>query len=88
MGIFDDGDEPFRGQKYKDLKSQCIKKGVLFTDSLFPPSGRSLYYSRSAPGDVVWKRPTVSLSWFHSVFYYNKQVSNPERLLISTIRIT
>lgn len=56
MGLFDDT-VPFKGQRYKDLKSNCIKKGVLFTDPVFPPSGRSLYYSRPAPSDIVWKRP-------------------------------
>lgn len=60
MGLFDDT-VPFKGQRYKDLKNNCIKKGVLFTDPVFPPSGRSLYYSRAAPSDIVWKRPKVSV---------------------------
>ncbi|KAL4220104.1 Calpain-6 [Mactra antiquata] len=56
MGLFDDT-VPFKGQKYKDLKNNCIKKGVLFRDPTFPPQGSTLYYSRQAPADIVWKRP-------------------------------
>ena len=58
MGFFDDT-VPFKGQKYKEIKNNCIKKGALFVDPVFPPSGRSLYYKRQAPSDIVWKRPGV-----------------------------
>ena len=59
MGLFSDT-VPFKGQKYAEIKSNCIKKGALFVDPTFPPSGRSLYYKRAAPSDIVWKRPGVS----------------------------
>ncbi|KAL5003952.1 hypothetical protein ScPMuIL_017408 [Solemya velum] len=48
---------PFKGQKYNKLKKQCLKAGKLFVDSTFPPNGNSLFYSRTAPADIVWKRP-------------------------------
>nr|XP_022343064.1 calpain-5-like [Crassostrea virginica]XP_022343065.1 calpain-5-like [Crassostrea virginica] len=49
--------KPFKGQKYHKIKKECIKKKTLFRDSEFPPEGLSLFYSKSPPGDVVWKRP-------------------------------
>ena len=58
MGLFSET-APFKGQKYKDIKSNCIKKGALFVDPTFPPSGKSLYFSTNTPRDIVWKRPGV-----------------------------
>ncbi|XP_048247268.1 calpain-5-like [Haliotis rufescens] len=48
---------PRKGQKYGKLKRKCVKKNALFLDGEFPPSGSSLFYSRPAPADIVWKRP-------------------------------
>lgn len=49
--------KPFKNQKYQKIKKECIKKRALFRDSEFPPEGASLFYSRAAPADIVWKRP-------------------------------
>lgn len=59
MGLFD-STEPFKGQVYKDLKNKAIKSGALFTDPNFPPRGSSIYFSKPAPTDIIWKRPGVS----------------------------
>ena len=70
MGLFDNT-VPFKGQKYKEIKNNCIKKGALFVDPVFPPSGRSLYFKRAAPQDIVWKRPgvsTVKLQWLEQLW--------------------
>lgn len=47
----------YKGQRYKKLKAECLKANKLFTDPEFPPRSRSLYFSRQAPADIVWKRP-------------------------------
>lgn len=49
--------KPYKGQKYQKIKKECIKKKTLFRDSEFPPEGPSLFYSKAAPADIVWKRP-------------------------------
>ncbi|XP_052217041.1 calpain-5-like [Dreissena polymorpha] len=56
MGLFD-STVPFKGQVYKDLKNKAIKSGALFTDPEFPPRGSSIYFSKPAPTDIIWKRP-------------------------------
>ncbi|XP_073214949.1 calpain-6 isoform X2 [Lepidochelys kempii] len=47
----------FKGQKYHELKQQCIKQRRLFEDPEFPASDESLFYNRCPPGRVEWKRP-------------------------------
>ncbi|KAM4675585.1 calpain-5-like [Discoglossus pictus] len=47
----------YQGQHYKQIKDGCRSKGRLFEDPTFPASDRSIYYSRSPPPGVVWKRP-------------------------------
>ncbi|PVD18345.1 hypothetical protein C0Q70_20894 [Pomacea canaliculata] len=49
--------EPFKGQRYAKLRRRCVRKNKLFVDGEFPPTGSSLYFSRSPPADIVWKRP-------------------------------
>ncbi|XP_077682697.1 calpain-6 isoform X2 [Eretmochelys imbricata] len=49
----------FKGQKYHELKQQCIKQRRLFEDPEFPASDESLFYNRCPPGRVEWKRPKV-----------------------------
>ncbi|WAR28550.1 CAN5-like protein [Mya arenaria] len=56
MGLFETN-HPFKGQVFKDIRSKCIKAGSLFKDPTFPPTGSSIYYSKSCPADIVWKRP-------------------------------
>ncbi|XP_075291847.1 calpain-6 isoform X2 [Opisthocomus hoazin] len=47
----------FRGQKYHELKEQCIQQRWLFEDSEFPASDESLFYQSAPPRKVEWKRP-------------------------------
>lgn len=47
----------FQDQHYDRLRNQCRQQGRLFEDPNFPASNHSLYYSRSPPGVVEWKRP-------------------------------
>ncbi|XP_064173924.1 calpain-8 [Anguilla rostrata] len=52
----------FSKQDYSSLKTQCLEKGVLFEDNLFPASHRSLGYNElgqysSKTKGLVWKRP-------------------------------
>lgn len=49
--------KPYKGQRYQKIKKECIRKKTLFRDSEFPPEGPSLFYSKAAPADIVWKRP-------------------------------
>jgi calpain-5 len=51
----------YKGQRYKRLKTECLKANKLFTDPEFPPQSKSLYFSRQAPADIVWKRPQVCI---------------------------
>ncbi|XP_060079370.1 calpain-5-like [Ylistrum balloti] len=53
-----DSTVPYKGQKYYKIKSSCSRGGKLFVDKDFPPSGSSLFFSRPAPADIVWKRPS------------------------------
>lgn len=56
LGLFDSA-IPFKGQKYSKLKDQAVSSGQLFEDPEFPPASSSLFHSKSAPSDIVWKRP-------------------------------
>ncbi|XP_030066111.1 calpain-6 [Microcaecilia unicolor] len=47
----------FKHQSYRDLKQQCVRHKQLFEDPEFPAEDNSLFYSRSPPGRVEWKRP-------------------------------
>ncbi|XP_077164241.1 calpain-6 [Paroedura picta] len=49
--------KPFKGQKYHELKLQCIDQKKLFEDPEFPASDASLFYSGPPPRAVEWKRP-------------------------------
>ncbi|GFS03543.1 calpain-5 [Elysia marginata] len=57
MGCGGREDTPFKGQHYKKLRRRCLSKNKLFVDGEFPPTGSSLFFSRPAPADIVWKRP-------------------------------
>jgi len=46
----------FRGQKFSSLRKDCLKKGELFQDPEFPPTNKSLFYSKQDK-DIEWKRP-------------------------------
>ncbi|XP_073407780.1 calpain-5-like [Dendrobates tinctorius] len=47
----------FQDQHYDRIKNQCRQRSCLFEDPNFPASNQSLYYSRSPPRVVEWKRP-------------------------------
>lgn len=59
LGLFDSA-VPYKDQHYNKLKKQCISKGELFVDPIFPPDSKSLFYSK-VEKDIVWKRPGVSI---------------------------
>ncbi|XP_069502379.1 calpain-1 catalytic subunit-like [Ambystoma mexicanum] len=53
---------PYLGQKYQELRQQCLQKGALFEDPLFPASPASVGYSELGPRSekargITWKRP-------------------------------
>ncbi|XP_048885837.1 calpain-5-like isoform X1 [Brienomyrus brachyistius] len=47
----------FQNQNYYKLKRDCLRQGVLFQDPLFLPTAQSLFYRRSLPPGLTWKRP-------------------------------
>ncbi|XP_066538035.1 calpain-5-like [Hoplias malabaricus] len=47
----------FQGQNYHKLKRACLRRGALFQDPNFPTSARSLFYKRTPPAGLTWKRP-------------------------------
>ncbi|NWW74941.1 CAN5 protein, partial [Climacteris rufus] len=47
----------FRGQRYQELKGQCLQQGRLFQDPEFPASEGALYYQPTAAEKVQWRRP-------------------------------
>lgn len=47
---------PYKNQVYEQLQPQYNAKN-LFCDDEFPPSEMSLYYTRTAPRNIRWKRP-------------------------------
>ena len=51
---------PFKGQKYEELRKQHGPDN-LFEDPEFPANDKSLFYKRSSPGNIEWKRPGVSV---------------------------
>ena len=51
---------PYKGQKYLDIKNQCLRDGTLFEDPEFPAIESSLFFSgKKPPKPFVWKRPKV-----------------------------
>ena len=60
VGLFSNP-EPYAGQKYSDLKSQCKSSGQLFVDPEFPATYSSLFRggAKKIP-DIEWKRPKVT----------------------------
>uniref|UniRef100_A0A3B4U5E4 Calpain 6 n=1 Tax=Seriola dumerili TaxID=41447 RepID=A0A3B4U5E4_SERDU len=51
---------PYKNQHYADLRRNCIQDKKLFEDPEFPATNASLYFQRSPPGTVEWKRPGIS----------------------------
>ncbi|KAJ6663604.1 hypothetical protein lerEdw1_009683 [Lerista edwardsae] len=53
---------PYCGQKFEELKLQCLQQRCLFTDAYFGARPESVGYSELGPGSaatkrLVWKRP-------------------------------
>ncbi|XP_077870335.1 calpain-6-like [Saccoglossus kowalevskii] len=59
--IFGPKVKPYKGQKYEELKKMCQEQATLFSDPEFPAEDRQIFFSKSVPGRVEWKRPKVSL---------------------------
>ena len=53
----------FKGQKYSSIKKDLVKNGELFVDPEFPPSHKSLFFSK-VDKEIEWKRPKVDISAF------------------------
>ncbi len=47
----------YKDQDYEKIKNDCLAKGILFEDSIFPAHQTSLYYTQPLPFSVKWKRP-------------------------------
>ncbi|XP_053485140.1 calpain-5-like [Ictalurus furcatus] len=47
----------FHGQNYHKLKRACLRHGALFKDPHFPACTQSLFYKRTPPPGLTWKRP-------------------------------
>ncbi|XP_010147790.1 PREDICTED: calpain-9 isoform X2 [Eurypyga helias] len=45
------------GKAYKELKEDCLNRGVLFEDPDFPACSSSLFFSEKPPIPFIWKRP-------------------------------
>ena len=48
----------FKNQNYEKIRSNCLSKTELFTDSEFPANYTSLFRSKRLNG-IEWKRPHV-----------------------------
>ncbi|XP_078068066.1 calpain-5-like [Mustelus asterias] len=47
----------YKDQQYSTLKSECLQHNRLFEDPHFPATSESLFYSKSPPGPIEWRRP-------------------------------
>ncbi|XP_068606996.1 calpain-9 [Brachionichthys hirsutus] len=50
-------DTQYDGKSFKQLRQECLERGVLFEDPDFPAADSSLFYSQSVPVNIEWKRP-------------------------------
>lgn len=48
---------PYKNQNYEELKNECLSKGCLFEDPLFPAVDQSIFYTKPLPYGCTWKRP-------------------------------
>jgi hypothetical protein len=66
--------KPFKNQDYHALKNS-YNRNRLFEDPAFPASNKSIYFSKSVPYNVTWKRPSVlKFSSNYLRIYYLKLV--------------
>lgn len=49
------------GKTYKELKQDCLRRGILFEDPDFPACNSSIFFSEKPPIPFIWKRPGVSM---------------------------
>ena len=49
-----------RYKSFDEIKTECLKKKILFEDPEFPANDESLFYSQRPPMSFKWKRPHVS----------------------------
>ncbi|GCC48181.1 hypothetical protein chiPu_0032344 [Chiloscyllium punctatum] len=49
----------YKGQDYRALRRSCQRQRSLFEDPHFPVTNDSIYYTKSPPGTIEWKRPGV-----------------------------
>ncbi|XP_067853259.1 calpain-5-like [Heptranchias perlo] len=47
----------YKDQQYSALKGECIQHHRLFEDPHFPATNESLFYTKSPPGEIEWRRP-------------------------------
>ncbi|XP_069748966.1 calpain-5-like [Narcine bancroftii] len=47
----------YKDQQYSALKAECLQNQQLFEDPYFPAMNESLFYTKSPPGLIEWKRP-------------------------------
>ncbi|XP_060688066.1 calpain-5-like [Hemiscyllium ocellatum] len=47
----------YKDQHYSALKKDCLQHQRLFEDPYFPATTESLFYSKSPPGPIEWRRP-------------------------------
>ncbi|XP_072451473.1 calpain-5-like isoform X2 [Chiloscyllium punctatum] len=47
----------YKDQHYSALKKDCLQHQQLFEDLYFPATTESLFYSKSPPGPIEWRRP-------------------------------
>ena len=73
MGLFDSV-KKYKDQDYSALKKESQERGTLFIDTEFPPDERSLSSTPGKFGNVVWKRPKVIPSNYHS-FHCNYYIN-------------
>lgn len=72
---------PYKNQHYAELRRNCIKDKTLFEDPEFPATNSSLFYSKSPPGRVEWKRPAVikaptpARNWNHQMLYWIRSIT-------------
>lgn len=66
------------GKSFEQLRSECLRKGVLFEDPDFPAADSSLFYSQSVPVTFQWKRPKVSSRKLDAVIRTFRRLRNKE----------
>jgi calpain len=47
-------------QDFFKIRDQCLEEGTLFEDPEFPAEDSSIYFSKTPPRPLEWKRPIVS----------------------------